>query len=406
MSAYQILIVLSAFAFLYSLVASRLERTPFNGALLYVIFGLLCGPFGLNLVNVQIKAEGISWLAELTLALVLFTDSANANLMVLRKFHAIPMRLLLVGLPLTILLGFGAGVVLFPDLGLFEVALLATMLAPTDAALGKAVVTNESVPDSVRESLNIESGLNDGICVPILLLFLTLAGGEAIETIEQYPFGMGLWLTLQAIGIGAAVGLGLGAMGSLTLYICSSRHWIGGAWLQIPVISLALLCFASAQWLGGSGFIAAFTGGMTFGALTRRHKHAVLRPAEGIGDLMAMLTWFIFGSMLLALPFGRPEWPILVYALGSLTVVRMLPVFLSVSGLGLRADTKLFLGWFGPRGLASVVFAVMVINSQLPGGATLIATTAWTILFSVIAHGLSANPLVKLYSRRVGEGNI
>ena len=188
MSEYQILTVIAAFAFLYSLVASRLERTPISGALVYVICGLLCGPSLLGLVDLKVDDEAIKRLAEFTLAVVLFSDSASANLPVLRKFERLPIRLLLIGLPLTIALGFGIGYFIFNDMSLFAIALLATMLAPTDAALGKAVVTNEDVPDAVREGLNVESGLNDGICVPVLLFFLALAtttvGGSETAAID------------------------------------------------------------------------------------------------------------------------------------------------------------------------------------------------------------------------------
>ena len=403
MHEYQILTILAAFAFFYSLIASRLEKTPINGALVYVVAGALCGPAVLGLVELHIHAEGIRWLAELTLGLVLFTDSANANLTTLRKFEAIPARLLLIGLPLTILLGFGVGFAFFPNLGFFEIALLATMLAPTDAALGKPVVTNKSVPDSVRESLNVESGLNDGICVPVILLFLSLAKGEASgwETVE-----LAAVLPVEAIGIGAAIGVGLGFLGSAALRLSSDQGWTSGTWLQLPVAALALLCFASAQWLGGSGFIASFVGGMTFGAFTRDHKRGVLEAAEGSGDAMALLTWFVFGAVLFALPLKAPDWRVVGYAVASLTVIRMLPVFLCIGGLRLRTDTKLFLGWFGPRGLASIVFAVMVMDSRLPGGNTLAATAAWTIVLSVLAHGLSANPLARRYGARVGDSGI
>ena len=403
MTEYQILAVLAAFAFFYSLLASRLERTPVSGALVYVTAGLLCGPSGLKLVDLDLDAEAISWLAELTLAVVLFTDSANADLKVLRRFEAIPVCLLLIGLPLTIAFGFGIGVVLFRDLELFEIALLATMLAPTDAALGKAVVTNDSVPGSVRESLNVESGLNDGICVPVLLLFLALAAGESGG---WDAVGLAARLPLQAIGIGAAIGLGLGIAGGVALRATSQQGWIAGSWSQIPVIALSLLCFALAQQLGGSGFIASFVGGMAFGALTASHKTRVLEAAEGTGDVLALLTWFTFGTILFAHRFGNLDWRVFAYAVASLTVVRMLPVFLSVAGKGLRTDTKLFMGWFGPRGLASIVFAVMVIGHHLPGGDVLVATTAWTIVLSVLTHGLSANPLAAAYSARVGRDEI
>ena len=202
------------------------------------------------------------------------------------------------------------------------------------------------------------------------------------------------------------VGLGLGLAGSATLRACYHRGWTTGSWLQIPVIALSLLCFTLAQWLGGSGFIASFVGGMTFGALTRKHKEVVLEAAEGSGDALALLTWFTFGTLLFVHPFQNLDWRVIAYAVASLTVVRMLPVFLSVAGRGLRTDTKLFMGWFGPRGLASIVFAVMVIDHHLPGGDILVATTAWTILLSILAHGLSANPLSTAYSKRVGDATI
>jgi len=404
MSPYQILAVVAAFTFLYSLVASRLDRTPISGALVYVLAGVICGPNCLGLVDLNIKAEGLSWLAELTLAVVLFTDSANANLKTLRRFESIPVRLLLIGLPLTIGLGYLVGWALFRDLGLFEIALLATMLAPTDAALGKAVVTNEAVPDSVRESLNVESGLNDGICVPVLLLFLALAGGHVEGQSEALTLAISL--PLQAIGIGALVGLGLSLPGSAALRIGSQRGWVAGSWLQVPVLALSILCFALAQLLGGSGFIACFVGGLTFGALTHKHKHAVLEAAEGTGDTLALLTWFAFGTFLLVPPILHLDWRILLYAVTSLTIVRMLPVYLCVFGKHFRLDTVVFMGWFGPRGLASIVFAVMIADARLPHGDLLIATVGWTILFSVIAHGLSANPLSSLYSRRVQDHDI
>ena len=405
MSEYQILAVVAAFVFLYSLVASRLERTPINGALVFMTFGLMCGPFGLGLVGFNFNAEGMKWLAEFTLALVLFTDSANANLQVLRKIEQIPYRMLLIGLPLTIALGFGVAYAIFGDLGIFEMALLATMLAPTDAALGKAVITNKAVPESVRESLNVESGLNDGICVPVLLLFLALAAGSVEQT---ETLGLIIKLPIQAIGIGAAVGIALAVAGSQALKFCVDRQWLTGTWLQIPIAALALLCFALAQMLGGSGFIAAFVGGLVFGGLTSRHKEEVLESAEGTGDTLAMITWFTFGAAVVGKYIEQLNWQILLYALLSLTVIRMAPVFLCLAGRGLRTDTKLFMGWFGPRGLASIVFGVMVLGEKLPGGDTLVATVAWTVVLSVILHGLSANMLAKAYGARVEcrEGKI
>lgn len=402
MSEYQILTVLAAFAFFYSVVASRLERTPISGPVVYLFVGLACGTYGLGLVDLDVDREMLKRLAEYTLALVLFADSANANLGTLRKVEQIPVRLLLIGLPLTIAAGVFAGYFIFDSLTLLEVALLATMLAPTDAALGQAVVTNESVPDSVRESLNVESGLNDGICVPVLLIFLALATGEAVG---DEATSLILSLPLEAIGIGAGVGVVLAIIGGSLVIFCGSRGWISGTWTRIPVITLAMFCFALSQWLGGSGFIGAFVGGMLFGALIKNHaaKEELLGGAEAMGNLMSMLTWFAFGAVALGQGLEDFSWQVILYAVLSLTIIRMLPVWLCLIGVKMRFDSKMFLGWFGPRGLASIVFIVIVLEENLPGSDTLVAVVTWTVALSIIAHGLSAVPFANRYAKRVTD---
>ena len=394
---YAPLALLALFAFIYSVCVGRLERTPINGAVVYLFFGVVVGPIGLGLIHLDIGSERIRSIAELTLALVLFTDASNANLPVLRRMFHLPQRLLLIGLPLTILLGVGAGWLLFPGLALIEVAILATILAPTDAALGKAVVTNPVVPDDTREALNVESGLNDGICVPILFIFLALA----FEAGSQGSTGaLALRLIAEEIGIGVASGVGLTVLGAWLLRTTSKRGWIVDPWQGIPIVALSFACFGTAQLLGGSGFIACFTGGLTFGALTKESKQALLKDAEGTGEVFSLVTWVIFGAAVVWQHPGSFDWRIGVYAILSLTVVRMLPVFVSVLGLGLRTDAKLFLGWFGPRGLASIVFLVIVADEKLPGSDIIVATTVATVVLSILAHGISANPLAAAFGAR------
>ena len=395
---YQNLAILCAFIFVYSVLSKGLERTPINGAVVFAAFGLAVGPFGLNLLKMDIDAEGLRTLAELTLAFVLFADASNADLGVLKKTFRIPQRMLVIGLPLTILLGFGAGVFLFDTLTLFEVAILATLLAPTDAALGKAVVTNESVPDNLRQALSVESGFNDGICVPVLFVFLALASGSNTEDSTSM---LALKLVAEEIGIGLAVGAGLTIIGVLLLKGTHRLGWITETWRQLPVAALAVGCFCLAQALGGSGFIAAFAGGLLFGAMAKDHKHGLLLAAEGTGDTFSLLTWVVFGAGVVPLAFDHFNWKVLLYALLSLTVIRMLPVFLALRGRGLRTDEKLFAGWFGPRGLASVVFAVIVFNKDLPGGNIIVITAVYTVMLSVLLHGLSANPLVGVLKARI-----
>ncbi len=392
---YGTLAVLAAFAFLYSVVASRVEKTPVNGPLVFLAFGILAGPEALGLLDLSVEGETLRTVAELTLAMVLFTDSANADLATLRRSFHIPQRLLLIGLPLTIAFGFGAGRLIFPELPLLTVALLATMLAPTDAALGEAVVTNDAVPAPIREGLNVESGLNDGICVPILFTFLALVAGA-----DGSPAEIALRLVGEAIGIGLAVGVGLSVAGCYVLRAAAGRGWVEEPWTQLPVVALALTCFAVAQATGGSGFIACFTGGLVFGGLVRRHKERLLRGAEGAGNLLSILTWVMFGAAVVGPHIGDLDGRVLVYSLLSLTIIRMLPVSLSLLGLGVRTDAQLFLGWFGPRGLASIVFAVIVMGENVAGSVTLAATVVCTVSLSILGHGLTANPFANAYAAR------
>jgi len=396
---YENLAILVTFIFLYSIINGGLEKTPVSGAMVYTTFGLLFGPLCFGLLTLKIDAEFLKSLAEMTLALVLFTDAANANLGVLKKSYRIPQRLLLIGLPLTIILGFLFGMVIFKGLTLLEVAILATLLAPTDAALGKEVVTNKSVPDNIREGLNVESGLNDGICVPIIFVFLALAstGGQETST----PI-LAIKLVAEDIGIGVAVGISFTFIAAHLVRYALKKEWIGETWRQLTVIAMALSCFAIAQSLGGSGFISSFVGGLFLGGLARRkdRKHDFLLAAEGAGDTFALLTWVAFGSVVVGHSIGEIRWQIVLYAILSLTIIRMLPVFLVLTKSSLKIKEKLFIGWFGPRGLASVVFGVIVANKHFPGGKTITMTAVATIVLSIFAHGLTANPLIKsLFSK-------
>ena len=394
---YLDLVIFAVFILIYSSIAEAVERTWISGAIIFTAFGLLIGPVGLDLISFKADREAIRTLVELTLALVLFTDAAGADMGVLIKFKKLPVRLLLVGLPLTILLGFGVGALLFQKLSLFEVALLATMLAPTDAALGKAVVSNDTVPNAVRQGLNVESGLNDGICVPILFLFLALATGRVDE---GGHWQLAIKLVAEEIGIGLTVGLLLTVLAAGLLKLARRRNWLTETRIQVPIVALALACFATAQSIGGSGFIAAFSGGLLFGVLAKQHREEFLRAAEGTGDTMALITWVIFGAAVVSKAMGNFSWNVVLYALLSLTLIRMLPVFFSLTGLAVNTEGKLFIGWFGPRGLASVVFAVIVLNANLPNDGTLAMTVVCTVILSIILHGISANPWARGYGER------
>ncbi|WP_421300294.1 cation:proton antiporter [Aeromonas veronii] len=396
---YQNLTVIAAFLLIYSLIAGRFESKLVNGPLLFLLTGWLLGPGGLELLSLSIDSAGIKLLAELTLVIVLFNDAANTNWQVLLANRQLPIRLLLIGLPLTLLCGALFGHWLFPDLPLLEMAILSTILAPTDAALGKAVVSNPAVPAPVREGLNQESGLNDGICVPVLLLLLAL-----IAPTEQHAgtATLAITLMLEEIGIGLLVAFVLTSLTIRLLKISYLNGWQLPLWRQLTMPGLALLCFALAQTLGGSGFIAAFVGGLFIGHRLGEHKHAYMDSCEGYGDLLSVVIWMVFGATLMPILPELLHWQYWLYAIASLTLLRMVPVWLSLIGTGLKPELKLFIGWFGPRGLASIVFAVMVLQNEpsLIGQRPIIATVLCTIILSVILHGLTANPWVERFKPR------
>jgi NhaP-type Na+/H+ or K+/H+ antiporter len=390
--------ILAALLLVYSAIAGRIGRSWLSGPILFTAAGLMLGPEGLGLLHLKVDAEGVRLLAEATLAMVLFTEAANADLVVVRRDLAIPKRLLLIGLPLTIALGFLVAALVFPQFDPLEMALVAAILAPTDAALGRPVVTNRAVPAPVRESLNVESGLNDGICVPVVVILLDLAIG--IQN-QGYSLTHMARVVAAEIGIGLAVGLALTGSAILLLRAAVKLDWVSEAWVEIPVVAAAVACFAAAQAIGGSGFIACFAGGLLVSWLAPRRKHDLLRGAEAVGETLAFLTWIAFGAVVIGQMLGGVTVSVLLYAALSLTVIRMLPVFLCLAGTGMNATSKLFIGWFGPRGLASIVFGIIAFDENLPGNDTLGAVVVTTVLLSVVAHGVTANPLVAALRTRL-----
>jgi NhaP-type Na+/H+ or K+/H+ antiporter len=394
---YENLVSLAVLAFAFSVVSGRIERSIITGPMIFLAFGLVAGPYGLGFLNSDVKAVELRVIADLTLALVLFIDAANTDLVTLRSHARIPLRLLLIGLPLCIALGVGVGMVVFPGIALLEVCILATMLAPTDAALGKGVVTNKAVPGRIREGLNVESGLNDGISVPVLFVFLALATGTGGDNSTS---ALALELVAREIGIGAGVGVVMALVGVKVISICAKRGWFTDVWKQIPVVSLALACFATAQTLDGSGYIAAFVGGLLFGHFAKEHTHKLVMAGEGISELLSLLTWVLFGGMVgKYLPGITLD--VVIYSLLSLTLIRMLPAIIALAGLGEKLETKLFLAWFGPRGLATIVFCIIVANENLPSESVLIRAVICTVTLCVLAHGLTANPWAKGIARRL-----
>jgi NhaP-type Na+/H+ or K+/H+ antiporter len=389
------LATLAAILLAYAAVSRRLDGTPVTAAMVFTTAGLLVGADALGLVDPDADGFAVKTLAEATLAVVLFSDASRIDLRALRGDLGLPTRLLGIGLPLTILAGFVAAVVLLDGLAWPEALVLAIVLAPTDAALGQAVVTLKRLPVRIRQSLNVEAGLNDGICVPLFLIALAVAQAEA----GAVGHGEAVELVVEKIGYGVVGGTVAGAAAAAVVVYGGRRSLVDAHWLQVVPLAGAGLAFGLAEAIGGSGFIAAFVGGGVFGGLRSGRGGEVSHLVEEAGSLLAAVTFVVFGAVLLGPALSDLTWEVALYAVLSLTLVRMLPVAISMRGTGARRPTVAFLGWFGPRGAASIVFALLVIEEGgLPGGELLLTTAFVTIGLSIFAHGISAAPLAARYA--------
>jgi sodium/hydrogen antiporter len=369
----------------------RLSNSPITPAMVVVAIGILAGPLVLDDLTVGPSSSTVRRLAEATLAVVLFSDSSRIDLRALRREVSIPARLLGIGLPLTIVLGALVAHLLFGSFSLSEALILGVILAPTDAGLGSAVVTDSRLPQRVRQSLNVESGLNDGICVPLLLIVLATASGAGGPLHPAKVIG-------EEIGYGLVGGVAAGLLAASIVVFAGGRQLIDDAWQQIIPVAAAALAYGIATALGGSGFIAAFVAGILFGLIAREHLTGTMRFTDETGALLDAVTFLVFGAVLLGPAFEHVSWQIALYAVLSLTIVRMLPVAISLLGTRARAPTVAFIGWFGPRGLASIVFAVIVEDTHQAHSGTLLTACYLTVGLSVLVHGLSAAPLVSRYA--------
>ena len=389
------ILTISLILIVYGAVSGPLDRRGITSAMVFVAAGFAVGTSSLGWLNISIQSSAAERITELALAFLLFSDSARLDLRSLRHDLSWPSRLLLVGLPLTMAAGIGAGMLVFPGMSLTTAFLLSTMLCATDAALGQRVVDDLAVPARVRQALDVESGLNDGLAVPF---FLVAADISAASLKGGVPSAV-LHNAASQIGYGLAAGIGVGVLGGALLRFAEGRGWLQGHWRQVLTLAVALGAYAAAVALGGSGFIAAFVGGMAFGRASGEHGLRVTYFTEETGGLLAAATWIGFGA--LALGAVRPDvtWRVVLYAVLSLTVVRMVPVAIAMIGRGARLQTIAFMGWFGPRGLASIVFGLLVVERGVPEAKTLLATVAVTVVLSVFLHGFTSVPFVAMYHR-------
>ncbi len=396
------LTVLAVVFVAYALVASKLDRWWITAPMVFVAAGLVLGPHSLGILPFSLSSKTALTITELTLALLLFSDGSTVRLRDVEGDSALPNRLLFAGLPLTIAAGTLIAHLLLPGAGWPLAALIATILAPTDAALGLAVVTNQVVPVRIRRALNVESGLNDGLATPFVTLFVAVTAAD--EGISGHEWALE---ALKEIGLAVAAAAVVGFAGGKLLAFAKHRGWTSEVSEQIAILALALLAYSGSVAIGGNGFVAAFGGGIAFRAVTKgRHLAAAGALTETLGLAASFLVWALFGALFAGAVFtqGLSARPI-VYAVLSLTAIRIVPVAIALIGTHLRAATVAFMGWFGPRGLASVVFTLIALEEfeHSSNGTTLIEAATWTILLSVVLHGISASPLAARYGTLIAK---
>lgn len=391
-----LIVIFIALVFLHSLVSGRLERTIVTAPIVFTGAGmvaLVCLP---ELRDRQLNFELWLTIAEIGLVLLLFTDASRTDLQGLKNIRNLPVRLLSAGMLLTLLLGGLAALVVFRQLSLWEAGILAAILAPTDAGLGQIIVNSPRVPMKIRQALNVEAGLNDGLSVPFLLFFIALVAAAEGESARLTQF------ILEQLGYGTLVGLGIGGVGGWLLGGAQRRKWMAHSWRQLGVVALPLLCLLASEAVGASMFIAAFVAGLAVQVgFTDAAKHSV-EFTEEWGQLFNLSVFFLFG-LLVASAWPQLSWQHALYAVLSLTVVRMLPVAVALIGARLSRATVLFIGWFGPRGLASIVLGLVYLeqHTHQPGESTIRFAVMATVLLSIFAHGLSALPGMAFYARKI-----
>ena len=394
-----LLIVFIVLIFTYSLVSRPLEQTIITAPVVFTLVGMIAGFLAPESQQGGFSLDLFLRLAEIGLVLLLFTDASRTDLTVLRSIWNLPVRLLSTGLLLTIFLGAVAAQLLFPRLSIWEAGILAAILAPTDAGLGQIIVNSPHVPLRIRQALNVEAGLNDGLSVPFLLFFMALAASD----FASHDASMTRFIVEQ-LGFGTLVGLGIGLVGGWLLGVSSRRNWITETFQQIGVVVLPVLCLVLSEAVGASMFISAFVAGLAVQlGFKEVSKHSV-EFSEQWGQLINLSVFFIFG-VLVARGWQQFTTASILYGVLSLTVIRMLPVAIALIGTGLSRATVLFTGWFGPRGLASIVLGLVYLEQEthLPGEPVIRVAVMSTVLLSIFAHGLSAMPGVDLYQRKIAS---
>jgi sodium/hydrogen antiporter len=395
MNEYPIFVFTALLILGYGIFSKLAEKTIITPPMVFVFVGWVASYFTVDFLNAGLRAPFVKIIAELTLILVLFIDASTINLRELIRDRKLPLRLLLIGLPLTMLLGALIAFPLFPGMNTWTLVLMALILSPTDAALGQAVVTSRFIPERIRQTINVESGLNDGIALPPILICIA-----ALSLHDTSGSGFSYWslFTLKQFIFGPLIGGVVGWLGGYLVDKASQRGWMNTTFQRLASVSLAILAFSLAEMVHGNGFIAAYFAGLLLGTTTPEIRQRIHEFGEAESQALELVIFLLFGMILVPLSYVYWDLKAWIYAILSLTVIRMIPVAISLFGTKLSWGTVGFIGWFGPRGIASILYLLLVtIELGTSGFEKMISVIVLTVLLSIYLHGISANPLSKLY---------
>lgn len=389
-------LVLAVLVLGYAVVSERVNRSFIAPALIFLLLGMGLGPFGLGVLEAGAGTEGYTVLAQLALTMILFNQAAKLRLDRIRLHGPVTLRLLIVGIPLTVLLGALTATVLLPVLPWWEAVCVAAIVAPTEAALIEALLEDRRIPERVRHALSVESGFYDGFALAILLTALALASEH---TENAGPSNVNwVWFMFSTEFASLLAGGAVGLLGGLVVAWSRRHEWMSDTWAQLATLALAFVCFELGERIEASGFVAAFTGGLAFSFITRRRTEEDIptQVSDATAQLLELLVFAMFGAFAVIDGWLRADWRVVLFAVLALFVVRIVVVLIALARTDLPMSDRWFIGWFGPRGIGTVVLGLLVVNRGEIQNTELISTVVVvTVTLSLLLHSLTVAPGIR-----------
>ena len=379
--------VLTILVLCYAVVSGLVKKWYTAPALIFVLFGIVLGPFGLNFIEGGTDTTSFTVTAQLALTVILFNQAAELDLGAAFRRGDITFRLLVIGIPLALLLGTAAALLVLPVMPLWEAVCLAAIVAPTEVALIDALLEDDRIPERIRHALSTESGFYDGFALAAMLAALALASDQTKPDFARW----GLFLIRTEL-VSLVVGAAIGALGGWIVARSRRRGWMSDTWAQLATLAIALVCFAAGERSHGSGFVAAFAGGLMFAFVARR---VAIRPdtqvSDAAGQLLEFMVFAMFGGYAVIVGWRDADWRVVVFAILALFVVRLIAVHVALIRSGIAMHERTFIGWFGPRGIGTLVLGVLMIGrGEIEQAHLITQVVAVTVTLSLVVHSATA----------------